>query len=66
MKSTLLQTTMTKILGFTCVMFLLAMMVPNALAQLNSNVPINDHVVIIGDPGEDFASQVICPLTGGC
>ena len=42
---------MTKILGFTCVMFLLAMMVPNALAQLNSNVPINDHVVLVGDPG---------------
>ena len=51
MKSTSLQTTMAKILGFTCVMFLLAMMVPNALAQLNSNVPINDHVVLVGDPG---------------
>ena len=51
MRSTLLQTTMAKILGFTCVMFLLAMMVPNVLAQLNSNVPINDHGVLIGDPG---------------
>jgi hypothetical protein len=54
MKSTLLQTTIVKILGFTCVMFLLAMMVPNALAQLNSNVPINDHVVLVGDPGGGF------------
>ena len=54
MKSTLLQTTMAKILGFTCVMFLLAMMVPNALAQLNSNVPINDHVVLVGDPAGGF------------
>jgi hypothetical protein len=44
MKSKLLQEmTMAKILGFTCVMFSLAMMVPNALAQLNSNVPINDR-----------------------
>src|SRR4029450_10775025 len=50
MKSTLLQTPIVKILGFTCVMFLLAMMVPNALASLNSHVPINDHVVLVGAP----------------
>jgi hypothetical protein len=55
MKSKLLQeTTMAKILGFICVMFSLAMMVPNALAQLNSNVPINDHVVLVGDQGGGF------------
>jgi hypothetical protein len=49
MKSKLLQeTTVAKILGFACVMFLV-IMVPDAQAQLNLNVPINDHVVLLGD-----------------
>src|SRR4029453_6067365 len=43
-------------------MFLLAMMVPNALAQLNSNVPINDHVVLVGDPGGGFCSSGDLPF----
>jgi hypothetical protein len=41
--------TTTRILGFGCVMFLLAIMVPNAQGQLNLNVPIDDHVVLHGD-----------------
>jgi hypothetical protein len=40
-----------KILGFACVMYLLAMIVPDVQAQLALNVPIEDHVVLqFGDP----------------